>query len=273
MPAFYAHDQFGEKVREQLPKEQREAVDQYRELYRIGLHGPDILFFYHPLRRHSITKIGVSLHHETGREFFERTIQIIQEKSKPQTELRRQMTAYGMGVVCHLALDASCHTYINQFEQDSGISHHEIEKELEKDLMKKDGLDPFHWSFKQALSNDLRWARPIAIFYGLNPVEIHQAIKGFLWFSQLFFTTSRWKRDSIFIGMHLVRVYGETRGFFANQTDNPRCRESCDALERLQTESVPQAVQMIGEFTAAADGVGKLSGLYDRTFSGETPKK
>ena len=111
--------------------------------------------------------------------------------------MQKALWAYALGVVCHFALDASCHTYINHFEKTRRISHHEIEKEFEKYLMKKDGLDPFNWDFRQALSTNFRWAKPIALFYGLQPVQIHQSIKGFLWFSRLFFTTSKAKRHAI----------------------------------------------------------------------------
>lgn len=61
--------------------------------------------------------------------------------------MQKALWAYALGVVCHFALDASCHTYINHFEKTRRISHHEIEKEFEKYLMKKDGLDPFNWDF------------------------------------------------------------------------------------------------------------------------------
>ena len=117
------------------------------------------------------------------------------------------------------------------------------EKEFEKYLMKKDGLDPFNWNFRQALSTNFRWAKPIALFYGLQPVQIHQSIKGFLWFSRLFFTTSKAKRHAIFAGMRIARVYGELHGFFANEKDNPRCRYSNEKLELLMKKSVQDAIK------------------------------
>ena len=44
--------------------------------------------------------------------------------------MQKALWAYALGVVCHFALDASCHTYINHFEKTRRISHHEIEKEF-----------------------------------------------------------------------------------------------------------------------------------------------
>lgn len=268
MPAFYAHYQFGQKVKEILAPGERKLLTDNRALFELGLHGPDILFFYHPLRRHPITRIGVVLHHETGRTFFEHAVTQIHRSAAGDERLRQQMLAYAIGVVCHFALDASCHPYINLFEQEKKISHHEIEKELEKYLMREDGLDPFSWDFSQTVSAQVRWSRPIALFYGLESMEIHQAVKGFLYFSKLFFTTGRLRRRLIFAGMKLARVYGETRGFFANEADNPVCLESSRALKERLEGSISEAVLMIGELEAVMCGQGTLSELFDRTFSG-----
>ena len=175
MPAFYAHYKFGQMVKNKLPAKYQRLLEDYQDLYEIGLHGPDILFFYHPIIRHPITQIGVVIHHETGRVFFEHALTQMHRSAAEGDKMQKALWAYALGVVCHFALDASCHTYINHFEKTRRISHHEIEKEFEKYLMKKDGLDPFNWDFKQALSTNFRWAKPIALFYGLQPVQIHQS--------------------------------------------------------------------------------------------------
>lgn len=46
MPTTYTHDLFGKKVYQGLSQEMRQLLRTHRDLYRIGLHGPDI-FFYH----------------------------------------------------------------------------------------------------------------------------------------------------------------------------------------------------------------------------------
>ena len=42
MPTTYAHDLFGQKVYRQMPDEVKKIIRENGELYRIGLHGPDI---------------------------------------------------------------------------------------------------------------------------------------------------------------------------------------------------------------------------------------
>ena len=46
MPAFYAHYRFGCDVLKQLPEDIRSICTAHRGLFDIGLHGPDIYFFY-----------------------------------------------------------------------------------------------------------------------------------------------------------------------------------------------------------------------------------
>lgn len=62
MPAFYAHDRFGKKVAERLPKTLQQTVKRHYRQYRIGLQGPDLFFFYQPYRPNRVTKYGNHLH-------------------------------------------------------------------------------------------------------------------------------------------------------------------------------------------------------------------
>ncbi|MCD8326229.1 MAG: hypothetical protein LUC90_05955 [Lachnospiraceae bacterium] len=45
MPTTYTHYKFGTEVIKALPAPLRARAEQYRELYDIGQHGPDILFW------------------------------------------------------------------------------------------------------------------------------------------------------------------------------------------------------------------------------------
>ena len=46
MPTTYAHDLFGKEVYKKLPSDMKALIRRHGDLYRIGLHGPDILFYY-----------------------------------------------------------------------------------------------------------------------------------------------------------------------------------------------------------------------------------
>ena len=49
MPSTYAHRRFGADVLALLPDGLRATLEQHRELYDIGLHGPDLMFYYKAL--------------------------------------------------------------------------------------------------------------------------------------------------------------------------------------------------------------------------------
>ena len=45
MPTTYAHYRFGKEVTEALPRGLQNTIEYHRDLYDIGLHGPDIREF------------------------------------------------------------------------------------------------------------------------------------------------------------------------------------------------------------------------------------
>jgi hypothetical protein len=72
MPTTYAHYTFGMKVLDELKEELREKIKKNIELYHIGLHGPDILFYYKPLKSNKINQLGHDIHKEKVSIFFEK---------------------------------------------------------------------------------------------------------------------------------------------------------------------------------------------------------
>lgn len=71
MPTTYAHDLFGQKVYRQLPDQVKEIIRKNGELYRIGLHGPDIFFYYFIFKNH-VSSVGYRMHKEKARAFSPR---------------------------------------------------------------------------------------------------------------------------------------------------------------------------------------------------------
>ena len=47
MPCIYAHNSFGKEVQKMLPKPLKNTIRRHPAAFRIGLQGPDFLFFYH----------------------------------------------------------------------------------------------------------------------------------------------------------------------------------------------------------------------------------
>ena len=126
MPSTYAHRRFGANVLEHLPDELRAQLEQNRELYDIGLHGPDLLFYYHAAKSNPVGALGNAMHEEPGRVFFDRARRVVHCEADRDAAL-----AYALGFVCHFALDSTCHPYVEQFTRESGVTHCEIETEFD----------------------------------------------------------------------------------------------------------------------------------------------
>ena len=58
MPSTYAHRRFGADVLALLPDGLRATLEQHRELYDIGLHGPDLMFYYKALQSNPVNRLG-----------------------------------------------------------------------------------------------------------------------------------------------------------------------------------------------------------------------
>lgn len=101
-----------------------------QDLFNIGLHGPDLLFYYHPLTNNPVNSKGYGIHSEAGIKFFSYASKEIVRRSFSPDHL-----AYIYGVICHFALDRECHGYIDEKITESGVSHAEIEVEFDRRLM------------------------------------------------------------------------------------------------------------------------------------------
>lgn len=78
MPTTYTHYAYGQEVFHKLPEELQRKIEPYIEYYNIGVHGPDILFYYHSYCKNKVNQYGVKVHHEPAREFFKRAFRVFQ---------------------------------------------------------------------------------------------------------------------------------------------------------------------------------------------------
>lgn len=127
MPTTYAHDLFGKKIYHKLPKEMQMVIQRNVNLYRIGLHGPDILF-YHMLKP-KVSTTGIRMHKEKAAPFFERGMAIVRETHD------EKLLAYLLGFGCHYLLDSACHPYIEDMAAKEVITHTLLEKEFDRTLL------------------------------------------------------------------------------------------------------------------------------------------
>ena len=159
MPTTYAHDLFGKRIYRYLPEEIRQVLRTNKDLYRIGLHGPDILFYY-MVSKNRISQTGVRMHSTPARAFFEEGMKKVRDTGD------QALLAYLVGFGCHYILDSECHPFINEMNSSSVISHTLLEKEFDRQLMLETGRDPFSYRPSDCINPTYEYAR-----------VIHKAIK------------------------------------------------------------------------------------------------
>ena len=268
MPAFYAHLCFARRTRETPPGNFISAYlpARWNAYYEAGAQGPDPLFFYNPAVRNPAGQLAHDIHESTGTKFFSEAAGRIQRE--PAGSARDAMTAYALGCICHLALDASCHPEIETCIQKNRVSHHEIEKEMDKYLMRRDGVDPFSFDFRTGLVPRRLDAGIIGRFYGVSSRTIRISLRHFLWLSRAFFTRRPWIRQSAFFALQVAGQYREAHGLFTNPEDNPHCSEFCREMADLLDANVPVCAKMQRDFMRYLGGqIQTLPAEFDRTFS------
>ena len=97
MPAVYAHYKFGKKVYRALPEDVRRLVRENAPAYWLGLHGPDLLFYYRAMGKNRVNQLGVRMHRESARFFFEKARRVY--RKRPSYVL----LSYLCGFLCHFA--------------------------------------------------------------------------------------------------------------------------------------------------------------------------
>ena len=90
MPTTYAHYQFGKDVIRTLPGPLQKAIENHRQLFDIGLYGPDIFFYYRIFHKNRVNAIGYRMHEEYADTFFKHAAEVI-EQSKNKSAARAYM--------------------------------------------------------------------------------------------------------------------------------------------------------------------------------------
>ena len=222
MPSTYAHRRFGADVLALLPDGLRATLEQHRELYDIGLHGPDLMFYYKALQSNPVNRLGNTMHEQKGEVFFTRARTVVENAPDKDAAL-----AYALGFVCHFALDSTCHPYVEAYVRESGVGHCEIETEFDNALMREDGLDPIKFFTASHIKPSRERAEVIAPFYeGVTVDETLAAMKGMITVHHFLQAANPVKRWVVLTGMRVAGKYEFMHGLVANPQPNPKCVES-----------------------------------------------
>ena len=261
MPSTYAHLRLGREVLERLDGEPRRVCEEHRDLYLIGLHGPDILFYYDALHRNPVSLVGFGMHDRPGRELFERA-----KTSLPETGDAGR--AYAYGFACHFALDSEAHPYIEEYIHAHGVAHTAIEGEFDRMLLERDGIEPRKAYLAGHITADGEDCAVISMFFpGVTPEQVSKALEDMRHYNRLLVAPGRLKRWLIERTLRRSGNYDDMIGLVLRNEPDPRCGESDRELDRIYDGAVALSVELIGDLERYFDGSAELPPRFDRTFS------
>lgn len=261
MPAIYAHYVFGKKVYAILPRSEKEIIRKGKDAFLLGLHGPDLLFYYYPIGKNRINQQGTRMHKELAADFFEKGR--IQYQSEKDPVLR----AYLYGFLCHFILDSECHPYINCYMEEQKLGHLEIETELDRYLMELDGLNPLvHIPIHHLISRSHTRKVIAGMFEHVTEAQIHTCIRMFRMIITFFVCRNPWKRYAMRKMSGIMGQDAGIGGLIMHGQVHPRCADSDLFLEERLERSVKLAAEEIGHYSQVLEGQGLLSARLYRNY-------
>lgn len=269
MPSTYAHYIFGQKIYRNLTGNLKNIVGEHPQLYNIGLHGPDIFFYYKPLRNNPVNSLGFKMHNQPASDFFAKAAYILRDLRSDHA-LRNAGLAYILGFICHFALDSTCHGYIENKIRKTGITHTEIEAEFDRYLMIRDHLNPSTHHLADHIHPTRKNAQVIQSFFGqFSQHQIRKALSSMVWYSDLLAAPGAFKRQILYMVLKLSGNPLEICHRIMTREARPECQDSCLRLEKLMGKASVCCLSLIDSYIDFLYDDIPLDKYFVRTFGPE----
>lgn len=260
MPSTYAHYRFAASVLPSLPGDIRRTIQRFRRLYDIGLHGPDVFFYYNPFVSNRILALGSKFHQQTGHAFFQRVVRTVRLEGNDAS------LAYLYGVLTHYCLDSACHPFIITHGVGM-LTHSEIETEFDRFLLELDGKVP---PCAQDLSPHIRLTpgecETAAKFYPpVTAQQFQDSVKGMAFYTRLLTAPEGSAKRAVLekgIGITGREITGKLMG----PKPNDRCSHLNSELLQLYDGAIDRFPVMLEQLQALLTYNAPLGEEFDLTF-------
>lgn len=265
MPAIYAHYTFGELMKQSFPADVRKRIALHEDLFEIGLHGPDLFFYYHAIIKNRVNMTGNRMHDISAAPFFRRSKDVIRAASSVSGKNAR--LAYMLGFLCHFTLDSVCHSYIEKKLTEDPVSHTRIETEFDRYLLLKHHKRPLHAKVTSHLHASTENAKTIQSFFPTFSIhQVESSISSMIWYNDLFTTRDKVTRCLVLAFMRATFTYKSLGGLLMNEKADPYCKDSNIRLEKLMTASIPLCLSLTENYLDFLKNDGALSSYFRHTF-------
>lgn len=262
MPAIYAHLRFGQEAAKRLESPLSTVIGKYSEAFLLGTQGPDILFYYKPLKGNDIRRRGTAIHARAGGKVFEELYTLWQEQGGKDDALK----AYLCGYLCHFTLDVLCHKYIDDNSSDA-VSHGKIESEFDKFILRKDGKPIRGYNTAKVIRGENGCIEASALAMGVSEKEIARAIKTIRKINGMFSCKAELFHAIAHAFLKLAKMERKFGDMFLHKKDDPLCQEINEVLYEKWQTGIPIAAAIITEYFS--ENANRIQNeLFRYNFSG-----
>ena len=264
MPNYFAHLIFGAKMLKQLPEEAAAPIRAQREAFNLGCLGPDPLFFYRPALPNAARREGLEMHHESAAPVFARLARAL-GNGVPQAE------GYAAGFLCHFALDAACHPYVNSRVAESTVAHLAMEAELDRALMENRGLSARGQVYLPPVREEAVFAAGERAYLWAGADELRRGYAA-MRRDSLLFARGHGTRLGVTVNrmVALLPACRSLRGVILPSSYLPERETFCRALIGILQEESGTAAEKWLEFQRYVRNGGRLSFWFHRDFNGRS---
>ena len=241
MPTTYTHYAYGQEVKNLLPDKLQDIIDSDEDLYNIGVHGPDILFYYRAFSKNKVNQYGVRVHKEPMEVYLDHAFPVFKKQHR-----KRAAFAYLAGFMTHFILDSTCHPYIGRRIRETGISHAEIERDWDSVMMRRDHLNPLKYHVTSHIHVLPGYSSLIAPYYDMRPAQIRTSLLDMkLILDHIFRSTFAITGRLAALANTFVLRNMNYQHYFAKKSINPGNVDTINELDLLYQGSIDECVNMI----------------------------
>ena len=257
MPANYALHRFGAEALNCLPEHQQRPIRRFRRLYNGGLHGADLFFYFRPMMPGPVGELYHTYHSMTGREFFAQAVELLKQNPSEGA------VACLYGLLANYCLSAQLTPLFRDAMAAGNLSRTELEVELDRYLLCRDGRVPAH---QEDTASGLHLTRGECVTMSLffppaTAANLYSAYQSMVRWSTRMAGKKRGMTDI------LLKL---TKGTFAHQMMADHANHKCLHLDGAMAECFDKALGCYGEMarqlTAFREEGIPLGDLFAPTF-------
>ena len=261
MPSTYAHYRLGRDVEKLLTGNTADIVKNNFSCFALGLHGPDLLFYYRPLTNNKTNAIGYAIHEHFASQFFKSAAETFKRRGQRDAD-----EAYLLGFLCHFALDSEGHPVVNAEMKSKNISHTEIESAFDRYLLEGDGKNPFGTDLTSHILADGKNADIAAAYLGVTEKKAKKALKSIKFYNGLLNSHKKTVRGTVTALLKISGMWNIMHGMMMPVEMLPVWNDGIAGLEKAYGAAVQKAVRLIENFDGYLAGKCALSAELNRDF-------